>query len=165
MSHYELMVIFKPTLSEEEFKAQVENVKSLLEKNGAEISYKKEYGVKNLGYEIQKNKRGFFFNMLFKAPASSIKEIERVLRLTEEVLKFMTVKFESKKELQAWSNGVKGGSTSIMVASQKRRERRAYIPRENRDRDGREKREYRDNKESSAPNEEAAPVAKEAKDS
>lgn len=125
MKHYETLFVLKPTLTEEEATAQVEVMKTLLEKNGAEIILLKNYGPKNLAYEIKKNKRGVFVNIFFKAPTDTVKELERVYRITEDIIKFMTVKYETKKELQAWELGSKSGMTSIFTASQRshRRER------------------------------------------
>lgn len=125
MKHYETLFVLKPTLTEEEASAQVETMRALLEKNGAEIILVKNYGPKNLAYEIKKNRRGVFVNIFFKAPADAVKELERVYRITEDIIKFMTVKYETKKELQAWEIGTKSGVTSIFTASQRshRRER------------------------------------------
>lgn len=133
MKFYETMFVLKATLTEEEIKARVEAMKSLLEKNGAEIALLKEYGVRPLAYEIGKNKRGYFVNIFFKAPSATVIELERVYRITEDIIKFITVKFENKKELQAWENGSKTGNTSILKPVQRayrgNKERKPYPPR------------------------------------
>ena len=54
LKHYETMFILKPTLTEEETVAQLDGVKALFEKNGAEIVATENIGIKELAYEIEK---------------------------------------------------------------------------------------------------------------
>lgn len=110
MRHYELLVILKPTLTDEEKSSQVDFLKDLFAKNEAVIEVIEDKGTRNLAYEIQKHKRGHYYVIYFKAPSSSITEIERMIRFNEEIIKFMTVKYENKKEIAFWetlSNNVK----------------------------------------------------------
>ncbi len=102
MKHYELLIVLKPTLTEEETQAKVDFVKEVLEKNGAEIAAIDDRGMRKLAYEIQKHQRGHYFVFYFKAPPSSINEIERIVRITEEIIRFLTVKYENKKEIKQW---------------------------------------------------------------
>ena len=102
MRHYEFLFILKPTLSEEELKNRVASVNEVITKNGGEIAKCDEMGIKTLAYEIQKNARGYYAVTYFKAPPSSIKEIERLARINEDLMKFLTVKFDSKKDLVQW---------------------------------------------------------------
>ncbi len=113
MRHYELLVIFKPTLTEEEKLSQVDSLKDLLSKNGASIEVIEDKGTRTLAYEIQKHKRAHYFVLYFTAPGSSISEIERIIRFNEDIIKFMTVKYENKKEIAFWetlTNGVKNNN-------------------------------------------------------
>jgi len=110
MRHYELLVILKPTLTDEEKSAQVDFLQDLLTKNEALVEVIEDKGTRNLAYEIQKHKRGHYYVIYFKAPSSSIAEIERMIRFNEEIIKFMTIKYENKKEIAFWetlSNNVK----------------------------------------------------------
>ncbi len=102
MRHYELLVILKPTLTDEEKVTQVDFLKNLLEKNKALLEALEDKGTRNLAYEIEKNKRGHYFVLYFKSPAKAIAEIERLVRLNENIIKFMTVKYENKKEIAFW---------------------------------------------------------------
>ena len=102
MKHYELLTILKPTLEAEELASKVEFIKELLQKNEAEIKHTNEMGIKNLAYEIDKNNRGYYVVVYFQAPGSSIKEIERILGIDEQVLRFLTIKYESKKDISFW---------------------------------------------------------------
>lgn len=103
LKHYETMFILKPTLTEEESVAQIEGIKSLFEKNGAEIASTDDIGIKELAYEIAKQKRGYYYVIYFKAPASAIAEIERNYRNNENLVRFIFIKYDSKKEIVSWT--------------------------------------------------------------
>ncbi len=103
LKHYETMFIVKPTLTEEEMKAQIELVKANIEKNGGEIVSNEDIGSKQLAYEIEKNKRGYYYLVYFKAPTASILELERNYRINENILRFIFIKYENKKEVAAWT--------------------------------------------------------------
>lgn len=102
MRHYELLIVLKPTLTEEEVQNKVTLMKEVLEKNGGEIASLVEMGTRKLAYSVNKFQRGTYFVFYFKAPSASIFEVERIIRINEEIIKFMTVKFENKKEIAHW---------------------------------------------------------------
>lgn len=104
MKFYETMFILKPTLVEEEIKARIDFFKEVITKNGGEIETCLDMGMRNLAYEIKKNKRGYYFVIYFKAEPSLILELERNYRINEEILRFIVIKYESKKEQNAWQS-------------------------------------------------------------
>ncbi|MBT0758972.1 30S ribosomal protein S6 [Campylobacter lari] len=119
MRHYEVLFILKPTLTEEEASAKLEFVKEILTKNGAEIESVVPMGTRKLAYKIKKYERGTYFVIYFKAPTNLIAELERVLRITEEVIRFLIVKYENKKEIAAWeklSKGIKQNKKEIKAS-------------------------------------------------
>lgn len=97
------MFIVKPTLTEEETQAQIELVKSNIQKNGGEIVSCDNIGSRPLAYEIEKQKRGYYFVAYFKAPTDSILELERNYRINENIIRFIFIKYENKKEIAAWT--------------------------------------------------------------
>ncbi len=103
LKHYETMFILKPTLTEEETLAQIELVKSNITKNGGEIVSCDDMGTRQLAYEIEKNKRGYYFVVYFKGEPKGILEIERQYRINENILRFIFIKYENKKEIAAWT--------------------------------------------------------------
>jgi small subunit ribosomal protein S6 len=107
MKHYELLFVVKPTLTEEEVKAKFDFIKGVMEKNGCEIKAVKDMGVRKLAYEIEKYERGHYFVLYYTAAPSSLEEILRNLRLTEEIIRFLNMKFEKKKEIAQWEKMVK----------------------------------------------------------
>jgi len=102
MKHYELLFVVKPTLTEEEVQGRLEFVKEVLTKNSAEIKTVDEMGVRKLAYEIEKCERGYYFVVYFTAEPAGLEEVLRNLRLDENVLRFLNLKFENKKEISQW---------------------------------------------------------------
>ena len=123
MRHYELLVVAKPTLTVEELQAKLSFLKEILEKNGAVIAATLEMGTRKLAYQIDKFERGSYVVFYFTAPTAAIAEVERLIRITEEFIRFMTVKFENQKELGFWNKQVdkitKKGDASAPVAESK----------------------------------------------
>jgi len=103
LKHYETMFIVKPTLTEEETVAQIDAVKATIEKNGGEIVAYDNMGSQQLAYEIEKNKRGYYFVAYFKGEPAGIAEIERNYRINENIMRFIFIKYENKKEIAAWT--------------------------------------------------------------
>ena len=104
MRHYENLVILKPTLTAEEMQAAVAQIEENITKDGGEIVARDVKGMKRLAYEINKNARGYFHIMYFKLAPTAIAEIERLYRINENVLRFVTVKYDSKREIKAWTD-------------------------------------------------------------
>ena len=104
MRHYENLVILKPTLTAEEMQAAVAQIEENITKDGGEIVARDVKGMKRLAYEINKNARGYFHIMYFKIAPTAIEEIERLYRINEDVLRFVTVKYDSKREIKAFDD-------------------------------------------------------------
>ena len=117
MRHYELLVVVKPTLSVEELQAKLNFLKEILEKNGAVIAAKLEMGTRKLAYQIDKFERGTYVVLYFTAPTAAIAEVERIIRITEEFIRFMTVKFENQKELRFWTKQVEKLTKKVDAAA------------------------------------------------
>ena len=107
LRHYETMIILKPTLSDEEKASIIENVKNVITQFGGEVVAVDNIGVRELAYPIQKFERGHYYIIYYKAPAEAVIELERQLRYNEEVLRFMTVKYETKRDTKRWEEMAK----------------------------------------------------------
>jgi len=103
MNHYELLFVLKPTLTDEETKAQITKIQENITAQAAEIVATDDMGMRKLAYPVEKNERGYYTVVYFQAPGAAIAEIERLLRINEEILKFMTVKYSNKKEISEFS--------------------------------------------------------------
>jgi small subunit ribosomal protein S6 len=104
MRHYENLVIVKPTLTEEETKASIAAIEEVLTSNGAEIVARDEMGTRKLAYPIAKNERGYFHVVYYTMAPAAIAEVERRFRINEDLLRFVTIKYDSKREVTAWND-------------------------------------------------------------
>ncbi|WP_120945689.1 30S ribosomal protein S6 [Helicobacter labacensis] len=102
MKHYETMFILKSTMVEEEIKSKLAFYQEAISKQGGVIEATLDMGQRQLAYEIKKQKRGYYFVIYFKAQAEVVLELERLYRINEDVLRFIILKYESKKEQKAW---------------------------------------------------------------
>ena len=119
MRHYENLVIVKPTLTEEEIKNTIALVEEVITANGGEIVARDAMGMKKLAYPIEKNARGYFHVMYYKAEPAAIAEIERRFRINEEILRFVTMKYDTKREIAAWNGTVEKTKKPAAVAEKK----------------------------------------------
>jgi small subunit ribosomal protein S6 len=91
MKKYEIMYIVRPNIEEEALKATKERAKSILTDNGAEIANEKEMGKKRLAYEINDFRDGYYTLLDVNAPNEAINEFDRLMKINEDVLRFMTI--------------------------------------------------------------------------
>ncbi len=108
MKHYEILFILKPTLTEDETKARADFISEIITKNGGEIAKVVEMGSRKLAYTIDKYERGTYFVIYFKAPPALIAELTRILIITEDVIRYMNLKYSTKREIAAWEKLSKG---------------------------------------------------------
>ena len=93
---YEVLFIADPNLGEPEVDALTATVQGFLEKEGATIQKVEKWGKKRLAYLIGKHREGSYVLMVVEAKASAIKEVERRIRVTDGVVKFMTVRVDEE---------------------------------------------------------------------
>ena len=93
MNKYESVIIINPSLDEEALKALEEKLKGLIEANG-KVEKVTNMGLKKLAYEIKKCKEAYYLVFDYEAEPNSIAEFERVLRITDDVLKFIVIRKE-----------------------------------------------------------------------
>lgn len=88
---YEAMVILNPALGEDAVNATVEKVKGLVEASST-LEQFDVWGKKRLSYEIDDQKEGYYVLINFSAEAEFPKELERVLKITEGVLRYLVIR-------------------------------------------------------------------------
>ena len=93
MSKYESVIIINPNVDEEGIKALIQKFTTLINNDG-KFEKADELGKRRLAYEVKKNKEGYYVVFYFEANTSLISELERNYRITDEVIKFMTIKVE-----------------------------------------------------------------------
>ena len=101
---YEITFILNPVLEDEQIKNEVNRFKETLSKNKAEVDEIDEWGTQKFAYEIDGKGSGYYVNAYFEAPSESIENIERFLRINDNVMRFLTLKYDAKmlrhRELQ-----------------------------------------------------------------
>ena len=89
MNNYELMVIFTPVLSEEEYKAAQNKFAALVTENGGELLHSKPWGLKSLAYPIAKKTTGLYWVMEYTAPSSFNEKLKIQLLRDESQMRHM----------------------------------------------------------------------------
>lgn len=90
MNNYELMVIFTPVLSEEEFKNAQKKYTAFLTENGGQVVHQNAWGLRSLAYPIQKKTTGLYWILEYKAPSDFNEKLKtQLLRRDESVLRHM----------------------------------------------------------------------------
>jgi len=94
---YELIFIVKPDLGEEVGKAATEKLTGVVEESKGEVVTVEEWGKRKLAYPIEKCNEGNYVYLRFTAPPTAINEMERQLKLNEQVIRYLTVKIDPAK--------------------------------------------------------------------
>jgi small subunit ribosomal protein S6 len=96
MRIYEELFILKPDATEEEIDTIIDQVKTTVGNAGGTIDKEEKWGVRKLAYKVQKRAEGYYVLIQFTAIASTVHEIERRLRVSDLVMKFITVRIDEK---------------------------------------------------------------------
>lgn len=99
MYDYETLTVLHPDLGEAGSKELLEKIKGILEAGHAEIKKIEEWGLRELAYVIHKQRRGIYVLVEYKALPAVVWELERQLRLNDQVLRFLSVRQIHKKPL------------------------------------------------------------------
>ncbi len=91
MNKYESVIIIEPNLDEEKIDSIIQKIKDIIKQKG-EVTQVDKMGIKKLAYEINKNKEGYYVVIYLESDPSIISEIERYYRITEDIMKFITVR-------------------------------------------------------------------------
>ena len=91
---YEILFIVRPDLEESAIKGVFKKFETALADNGAKVLSSKELGQKELAYEINKFKTGYYYLFVVESDSSAVKEFDRVARINESLLRHLVVKVE-----------------------------------------------------------------------
>ncbi len=116
MNNYELMVIFTPVLSEEDFKAAQKKYEALVKDNGGTVTHTNPWGLKSLAYPIAKKTTGMYWVMEYSAPSSFNEKLKIQLLRDDNVMRHMftaldkyAVEYNAKKRGGVNSSSEKAG--------------------------------------------------------
>ena len=92
--YYETMYILRPDIAEDEVNKHIEKYNALLESMGGKILDSQMRGTRRLAYPIAKNREGIYVQLSHQGDGQHIAKIEKAMRLSEDVIRYMTLKQE-----------------------------------------------------------------------
>jgi small subunit ribosomal protein S6 len=95
---YETMYILRPDLGEEQVEQAVNKYQNFLREQGADNIEIQNRGKRRLAYEINRNRDGIYIQMNYTGPGAAIAPMERAMRLSEEVIRYLTIKQDVPEE-------------------------------------------------------------------
>ncbi len=95
-NYYELTFIISPVLEDEQYEEIIGKYKDLIESNGGEIDEVDEWGIRKFEYDMDGKSSGFYVNAYFHAPGELIDKLERSLRIDDEIMRYLTLKYDAK---------------------------------------------------------------------
>ena len=94
MNNYELMVIFTPVLSEEEYKLAQKKYVDFIVANGGSIVHQNPWGLRSLAYPVQKKTTGLYWVMEYNAPSDINEKLKIQILRDEQILRHMVIKLD-----------------------------------------------------------------------
>ena len=95
MPLYESVVICRPDITKNQLDIIISDFKKIIENDKGKILAEEYWGLKNLAYEINKNKKAHYNMLIIETLPDKIEEFERKLRLHEDIIRFMTIKIKT----------------------------------------------------------------------
>jgi small subunit ribosomal protein S6 len=96
MRIYEELFIIRPDATEEEIDAYIEQLKGVVTAGGGTVDKADKWGTRKLAYRVGKRDEGYYVLLQITAPPEPVKELERRFRVSDLVLKFLTVRIDEK---------------------------------------------------------------------
>ena len=98
MALYEHVFLARQDITSQQVDALVEQYKGVIEANGGKVGRIENWGLKSLTYRIKKNRKAHYVLVDIDAPAAAVHEVERQMRINEDVLRYMTIAVEAHEE-------------------------------------------------------------------
>jgi small subunit ribosomal protein S6 len=94
---YESLFILRPSLADEDIPKMLDKVKATVERAGGTVEHLSNWGKRKLAYEIKQEKKGIYVQLNYRGNGAVVAEVERLFRLDDAALKYLTVKIEDNK--------------------------------------------------------------------
>ena len=94
MTKYEIMYVIRQTVLEDDRKALIEELNTIFTSRGAEVTNVNEWGMKDLAYEIQKHKKGYYVVLDVVSNDEARIEFDRIVRIKENIIRYIILKDE-----------------------------------------------------------------------
>ena len=89
---YEVLFVLRPDLGEAGVSDQIEKARRVLTEQGVSSVQVQDWGMKDLAYRIETHRRGHYFLLEYEGTAAAVAELERNLKLSDQVLRFMSIR-------------------------------------------------------------------------
>ena len=127
MPLYENVFIARQDISGAQVDALADGFTQLIQEQGGEVKKREYWGLRNLAYRMNKNRKGHYILFNIDAPSAAISELERTMRINEDVMRYLTIRVDAHEE----------GPSAVMLnrgsrEDRPRRDRDRYEPREER---------------------------------
>ena len=114
MPCYEHVFIARQDISGSQAQGLTEHFSSILTENGGKVVGSEYWGLKKLAYKINKNRKGHYVFLKTDAPAEAVHEMERLMRINDDVMRVLSIKVASHEE----------GPSAMMIRREERSDRR-----------------------------------------
>lgn len=98
MPFYENVFVARQDLTPNKVNELTDKFAAVIEAQGGKVTKREDWGLRTLAYKIQKNRKGYYVLMNIDAPAAAVVEMERLMRLDENLLRYLTTKVDALEE-------------------------------------------------------------------
>jgi small subunit ribosomal protein S6 len=98
MAFYECVVIARQDVATSQVESLVADYTKILEDNGGRLAGSEYWGLRTLAFRIKKNRKGHYVMLRIDGPAPAVHELERQMRLSDDVIRYLTVRVEALEE-------------------------------------------------------------------
>ena len=100
MPLYESVFIARQDISSTQVDQLQDEFAGIIAAGGGEVKKRESWGLKNLSYRINKNRKGHYVLFNIEAPSAAVQEMERLMRLNEDILRYLTIRVDEHEEGQ-----------------------------------------------------------------
>jgi len=119
MNRYEIMYLISPKIKDEDLNPLTEQLRTLISKHSGEIKKEDDLGKKKLAYPIKNYRHGFYYVMYFDMPGDKISALEKDLKITEDVLRYLIVRHDEQTWKALEDNKKKAAEKALSAESEK----------------------------------------------
>ena len=101
MTRYEQLLLFSPELGSEERQSVLDRLGAVIEREGGQVLAVDDWGMKDTAYPVRKFTRGHYVRLEMAMPGAAVAELERNVRISEGILKFITVRLADAAQQEA----------------------------------------------------------------
>ncbi len=98
MALYESVIIGRQDLTEGQFETLIEKFIAVIQSFNGEVKKRENWGIRNLAYKINKNRKGHYILLNIDAPPEALTEYERLMRIDEDIIRFLNMKIKAIDE-------------------------------------------------------------------